>query len=230
LASKIIVIDKSSFNKLTAVSKKHIFYLSNPISNQFLTKLNKQRTHSIRESKSLLFVGHVIPTKGLTELIFALGYFREYKLTIAGKIDTSYIKYLNTIINENGLEQSVNFIGEINEEELIKLYLKSSIFIFPTYTEGFPNVILECLLAECPVISSGVGAIPDILENQSDFPLGLCIAPRSIEAIQDALFDFNSNYELYLERAKRGRQIVIEKYNSNITLENLSNIYKQKNK
>lgn len=226
LASKIVVIDKVTFYFLREFSKKEVFYLSNPLSTQFLAKLEEQRPQLVREDKTVLFVGHVIPTKGVGELIEVLSYMKDYKLTIAGKIDESYLRALETLISEKGLVSCVHFKGELNEDELIKLYLKSAIFVFPTYSEGFPNVILESLLAECPVISSSVGAIPEILEVESDFPLGLCIQPQSVKSLHEALIEIKLNYEVYLQKGKLAREIVIKKYHPNIIIRNLTSIYK----
>jgi glycosyltransferase involved in cell wall biosynthesis len=63
----------------------------------------------------------------------------------------------------------------------------ADLFVLPTYTEGFPNVILEAMAAGKAIISTRVGAIPEMLAVDENESCGLVIAPRDAGALVAAL-------------------------------------------
>lgn len=61
--------------------------------------------------------------------------------------------------------------------------LKCTVFVLPTYTEGFPNVVLESMACGCPIVATSVGAIPEMLDGGA----GIVIEPRNVEQLRDAV-------------------------------------------
>lgn len=94
----------------------------------------------------------------------------------------------------------MHFYGEIRHSEAIKLLSETSIFILPSYTEGFPNVILEAMaLGKC-IIATDVGAIPDILSDGA----GIIIKPKNVDEITFALKRASDDEELRLSTSQNG--------------------------
>jgi glycosyltransferase involved in cell wall biosynthesis len=60
-----------------------------------------------------------------------------------------------------------------------------AIFVLPTYTEGFPNVILECMASGCPIITTPVGAIPDMLQFGSTQACGACVDVKDVQGLKN---------------------------------------------
>ena len=90
-------------------------------------------------------------------------------------------------INRYGLEDTVFLTGRIEDAQK---YLKAfDIFTLTSITEALPYVILEAGLAGLPVIASGVGGIPEIID---DMKSGILIRPKEPEEIQKAI-DFLMN-------------------------------------
>lgn len=79
-----------------------------------------------------------------------------------------------------GLSDQIKILGEIPNSEIQEYYSLSDIFINPTYTEGFPRVVLEAMASGLPIVTTNAGGIQDLLgpnqleymsdiENRDDF-------------------------------------------------------------
>ena len=132
-----------------------------------------------------MFAGHVIPSKGIRELVDAVKRLPGTELHIIGAV-TDEMK--SAIMLQAGLQADRIFVlGEKNHETIIKEMLTSRIFVLPSYTEGFPNVILESMAAGCSVVATAVGAIPEMLDVDSENPCGIIVETKNSEDIADAI-------------------------------------------
>ena len=59
----------------------------------------------------------------------------------------------------------------------------SDVFVLPSYTEGFPNVIIEAMAMGKPIIATSVGAIPEMLDEGC----GVVVPPKDADSLQKAL-------------------------------------------
>ena len=69
LADTIVVIDRKSYQALSDLHYRNIIYIPNPVSDSFLQEVEKQKEQTVRNYKSAVFVGDVVPTKGVAELV-----------------------------------------------------------------------------------------------------------------------------------------------------------------
>lgn len=121
------------------------------------------------EDINLLFVGRIAPNKGHISLIevlkiYRLNYKRNVKLRIIGKFDDQIKGYNDKLINLikcYGLEENVEFIGEVTDSTLMSYYLGSDIFICTSEHEGFCVPILEAQSLNLPIIALSVCAVTD---------------------------------------------------------------------
>jgi glycosyltransferase involved in cell wall biosynthesis len=74
-----------------------------------------------------------------------------------------------TVLQENGQEDNMIYLGYVSNEELQYLYRNASLFIFPSFYEGFGIPPLEAMALGCPVIASDTTAMPEILGNASAY-------------------------------------------------------------
>ena len=209
-ADKVIVMDKKSFDTLSESGFKNINLLPNPISDE--TKRLIEKIDITKKENSLLFAGHCIPTKGVFELIEACKNIPNIHLTMLGAITAEMKRTLISIAGEK-YQQWLDIKGEVSYEDTLRYMKRASIFILPTYTEGFPNVILESMACRCCIIACSVGAIPEILEDEKLQHYGVLICPKSSVVLQEAIENTLSNQKMILECANNARKRVYERYN-----------------
>ena len=74
-----------------------------------------------------------------------------------------YAQKLEKKVAGYGLKENVKFLGW--REDMHGLMQAADVMVLPTHTEGLPRVVQEAILLKCPVISTKVGGIPDLLSN-----------------------------------------------------------------
>jgi glycosyltransferase involved in cell wall biosynthesis len=183
LANRVVVLDQSSEEALKRfLPAERVVRLPNAIA---VSPLECSLV-SPPESPIVLYLGHVIPTKGVKELMEAWSVLRPqgWRLQLAGLGSAAYQQAL---LGMAGPEARVEFLGDLPPEKVWECLQAATIFVLPTYTEGFPNVILEAMAAGKAIIGTRVGAIPEMLDADKPEACGLVIQPRDRDALISAL-------------------------------------------
>jgi glycosyltransferase involved in cell wall biosynthesis len=178
LATAVIAIDKSSRDMITShFPGKRVEFIPNPID---FSQIPDSATTD-NEKGCVLFLGWIIPSKGIEELIASWAAIsqRKWILKLVGPGDQRYNQKLSLCYNPQNLE----FLEEVGHDEAMRLMVQSDIFVLPSHTEGFPNVILEAMSMGKAIIATSVGAIPEMLADQC----GIVIPSRNIEELKNAL-------------------------------------------
>ena len=89
-----------------------------------------------------------------------------YRLIFVGKEDYFYSR-LKKQVEEKGLQSSILFFGQVDDETLHELYIHAEAMVFPSLMEGFGLPALEALSLGTPVICSDIPIFHEILK---DFP------------------------------------------------------------
>ena len=110
--------------------------------------------------------------------------------------------------NESWLE----IAGEQSFENTIKEMISAAVFVLPTYTEGFPNVIIESMACGCPIVTTCVGAIPEMLDIENGNNYGICVEPKNVKALKESIQKMLNNREYALECGKNAQRRVNELY------------------
>jgi glycosyltransferase involved in cell wall biosynthesis len=138
-------------------------------------------THVIRpEIATVVFVGHMIRTKGVHEIVEVAKRFPQIEFVMAGMV-TPEVSDVEVPVN-------VEFIGNVDKTSLQGILDNADVFMFPTYTEGFSLALLEAMARGLPVVATPVGANGDMIESQGGalVPVGsveeLC---RALQQMQD---------------------------------------------
>lgn len=132
----------------------------------------------------ILFVGNLKKEKGLGELAIAFsklvssGCLRGCRLVVVGKgpFEEEFKERLENL----GVIRLVRFEGSLPPEKVAMWMNAASVLCLPSYMEGIPNVILEALSCELPVVATDVGGIPE-LSDKSD--LLRMVAPKDVEGL-----------------------------------------------
>ena len=108
----------------------------------------------------IFYVGNAHPHKNLEGLIktfMKLKKKHNLKLVLAGH-DNYFWERLKTKFSD----KDIIYKGHICEEELVSLYINASVFVMPSFEEGFGIPILESMACGCPVVSSNAGSLPEV--------------------------------------------------------------------
>jgi len=127
-------------------------------------------SQSKKELKILFLASYVGKGKGIYETIDAYielkNKYQAITLTVAGGIGLDLSEFENVKENvKNKNIEGILFTGYITGENKIRAFKEHDIYIFPSYTEGMPNSLLEALSFGLPAITTPVGGVPDIFES-----------------------------------------------------------------
>lgn len=213
LASRVAVLDETSERALAPLLPPgKVIRVPNAIDLQDLP-IARSRPASI--SRKVLFLGWIIPTKGISELIesWKIVGGTDWELEIAGASSDRAREELLAKIREL---PNVRFLGQLSKPEVWERLTGCDIFVLPTYTEGFPNVILEAMAAGKAILTTPVGAIPEMLDIDSAEPRGVCVPPKDPEALASGLKKLMSDSALRAVLGSRARQKVERAYDTNV--------------
>jgi len=114
----------------------------------------------------LLYVGNAYPHKNLEGLVqmFAklIVNHPEYFLVLVGRDDYFYTR-VRDLVTQIGLADKVLFPNYLSDRELVEVYKQATLYIFPSFYEGFGLPPLEAMSHGLPVASSNQGSMPEIL-------------------------------------------------------------------
>lgn len=213
LADKVMAIDTKTLEAVRKYAPEaNVCYVPNPFDMSKIKNIEIAEKHN----DEVVFVGWVIKTKGVEELLCAwqnvCEKYPQWTLKIVGPCQEDYKKELE---GKYSLK-NVILAGEQKHDEAMKTVANSSVFVLPSYTEGFPNAVLEAMALEKPVVATSVGAIPDMLDG-----CGIVIEPQKPEEIGKALDSLMSNESLRNELSQKAKQKLMDEY----TIEKIFNVY-----
>lgn len=181
-ADSIITLNVASQNFIIDNYGKHSEIIPNFISNHKLFDLDS--VNKIKPSIfTIIYVGHITKMKGCDLILKVAGYFPHINFIMIG--------YVSEEIKQINKPDNVLFMGEISQEQVIDEMKKADLFLFPTLTEGFPYALLEAMACGLPVITTNVGAIPDMIENKGGIIVNPGDADSIIAAIKSLEYDKN---------------------------------------
>ncbi len=144
------------------------------------------------EAKVLLSVGYLVEPKGHHDIVRALSRLRAagrgapVELVIAGGAgrEGDFEPEIRRIIAETGMADRTRMTGAVSPDELVEWMNATDLFCLASYSEGWPNVVLEALACGTPVIAANVGGVPEMI-TAPDY--GIIVPPRDAGALEQAI-------------------------------------------
>ena len=148
----------------------------------------------------LLFLSNLSAKKGIPDLINALGILKEkgYKFNagiIGNEWDMTFAQ-VQEMISGRRLDHEVKLEGPKFGKEKFEAIAQADIFVFPTYFELFPGVILEAMQFGKAIVSTFEGSIPEMIDNNVN---GILVQQQNVNALADAIAFFLDNPEKIIE-------------------------------
>lgn len=158
-----------------------------------------------------IFVGRVVSDKGINELVEAFDRFcileQDIKLLIVGPLEDELDplnKQTKLLINNN---DKIILAGYQND---VRPYFAiSDSLVFPSYREGFPNVVMQAGAMGLPSIVSDINGCNEIIVNNIN---GLIIGVKSVQTIYDAMIKITSDKYLFNKLRLNSRDSIKIKY------------------
>ncbi|MEU4773240.1 glycosyltransferase family 4 protein [Micromonospora sp. NPDC023644] len=156
--------------------------------------------------KRVLFAGWVIPAKGVEDLLAAWQDIETtgWELVIAGPGESGYVQR----IRPSTPEPAVTFLGELGGPDLLELMAGCEVFVLPSHSEGFPNVILEAMALGRAVVATDVGAVAEMLGDGC----GVVVPPHEPDRLAVALAAVMSSPDHRSELGERARRKAVAEY------------------
>ncbi|MHB1653351.1 MAG: glycosyltransferase family 4 protein [Desulfitobacteriaceae bacterium] len=168
--------------------------------------LRIRQTYGISKTKLLLlYVGRVAAEKDLDILLES---YRSLPADVAEKVHL-------IVAGDGPFKLKVNlrdypgvtWTGYLHGRELVEAYASCDLFVFPSSTETFGNVVLEAMASGLPVVAVRAGGVVDIV---SDMKTGVLCQARSIESFRDGISFLVNNGELRRQMADLARAEAIK--------------------
>ena len=215
------------YEKFVGVKKEKLVCLYNDIDINRFKSINNEEKNKIKDElgvpkdkKVILFVHRLSPVRKSL-------FYMPYILKDIFKQRDDYVCYvigggseqheLINIIKREKLENKILVLGQKPNSEIQKFYQVSDIFINPTYTEGFPRVLIEAMASRLPCVTTNAGGTADILgELQSKFMVDI----HDREGFADKLAQLIQDKEMQKKLAEENRERV-KRYST----ENVAKMY-----
>jgi glycosyltransferase involved in cell wall biosynthesis len=223
-----IVIDNKSLNALLTAGFKNISFIPNPVGFSLEQKSrNLPDTIYQRSHGRLLYVGHIIRDKGVFELVEAISQLIGInELLLVGPYEEIMKEELMELANvrENG--RWLKLTGILDADEVLEQMKKSPILALPSYTEGFPYVVLEAMAMGCAIIATDVGALPEILAVGCSSQCGICVPVKNVNQLKDAISDLVNDPVRTVALGKNGIDRVLDNFTLKKVVEQYQNVWR----
>ncbi len=161
-AKQYLDFDEEYLCNISSACNRKLFY---PSTSNYIYV----HTFSKRLGQFILYSGAADLRKNLKGLLQAYSLLpneilSNYKLVLAGKLIDYEISQIKTWMNDFLIpSRNIEILGYVSDEELVSLYRSCSLFVFPSFHEGFGLPVLEAMSCGAPVIGSNTTSIPEII-------------------------------------------------------------------
>jgi glycosyltransferase involved in cell wall biosynthesis len=172
-----------------------------------------------------IFVGRLVKDKGLNELVNAFNALQSELTTIKLLLVGDFENDLDPLLpaTENIINTNKNILSVGYQNDVRPYFSISSALIFPSYREGFPNVVLQAGAMNLPSIVSNINGCNEIIIANKN---GLIIPVKNEEAIYNAMKELATNSSLFNELKNNSRQMITSRYDQKLVWEAILSEYR----
>jgi len=161
------------------------------------------RSHYQLPEKFILYIGNIEPRKNLHTVIESFkkikSKYTDFELVIAGGAGW-HKKYYARILKIIESESAVRYLGYIPEPDKLPLLALATIFLYPSFYEGFGLPPLEAMSQGCPVVTSNNSSLPEVVGEA-----GLLVDPHNVNQVAAAVDKILANDDLRNDLIIKGK-------------------------
>ena len=206
ISKKILALNANSLSFAQKYTDKAL------IIPNFIEKVCVDEASVRQELKDIAFVGRVTEDKGVLELLEASKEIEDINIHIIGPDE-------NNLLGNCDAENIIK-VGPKSHDKVLEILKNMDALILPSYSEGFPLVILEAMACGLPIISTPVGSVPDMIEKEG----GILIKLKDSDSIKDAVEKIKPQ-DVRVKMAHHNLEKVKREYLSETVLKTLLEIY-----
>lgn len=178
----------------------------------------------------LLYVGRVIPYKGLELLLRALDRAVrrcDFHLRVVGGGHAEYTAFCRRLTTELDLQSRVEFLPAVPRAELRDLYQQADVFCFPTLCDTYGIALLEAMSCGCAVVVSDVAGPREIVAEGCGLKVPLRDPEQYIDTFADALITLARDPSLRGEVGQAAREHIVTHHDWDDIARSLLRIYEE---
>jgi glycosyltransferase involved in cell wall biosynthesis len=180
----------------------------------------------LKDRKLLLFLSRIHPKKGIFPLLnvwkLICGKYKDWHLVVAG-MDSPYSQEIQKWLSQQSFKDRVTFAGDLEGDVKRSAMTASSLFVLPSFSENFGQVVLEALASGLPVITTKGCPWEGIEKHQC----GWWIEMEEVN-LRDALVTALGHSETKLRQmGQRGRKWVLKDYDWETLISRLKDLYQE---
>lgn len=189
-------------------------YLAIPPSENYSTKIK------------VLYLGWLVPVKGIDVLINAVARFRslmdgiEFSVCGSGVLEAACRRR----VAELGLGNIIRFEGWVSGEDKLAALRSCDVLVLPSRNEGMPNAVAEAMAAGRPVVASDVGGVADLI---GDNERGILVPPEDPRALAEALHRIATDPQFRLVASMAGRRFTAENMDVSVVWRRIADLMQE---
>lgn len=187
--------------------------------NQLLDELNISASDFV-----FVFVGRLVKDKGINELVSAFSKLEgnNVKLLLVGPFEEELDPLLPETLNEINSNENIISVGW--QSDVRPYFAISDALVFPSYREGFPNVVMQAGAMGIPSIVTNINGCNEIIIDNEN---GVIIPPKNEKRIYDAMRFFLEYPEDVERMANNSRRLIVDRYEQSVVWNALLEEYRR---
>ena len=178
------------------------------------------------ETVTFIFVGRLVREKGINELVAAFVRLNEQypqtRLLLVGPYEEKIDPLMPETMRLIDECEAIEAVG--SQTDVRPFYERSDVLVFPSYREGFPNVVIEAGAMGLPSIVTDINGAREIIVNHEN---GLIVPPRDEAALYEAMEWMLNHPEERQRMGQKSRKMVADRYEQRFVRQCLKNYYKE---
>ncbi|MEA3410398.1 MAG: glycosyltransferase family 4 protein [Pseudomonadota bacterium] len=210
-ASHVISISPFIGDSFGGRLRGKVYDIENPVSDTYF------KLEGSDEDNTLLYAGRLTSRKGIDTLLRGFARLHEThpeaRLHLAGSFDKAvndpYAERIHTIVEEEVLDEVVDFLGLLGETRLLEEFARCSALVLSPVLETAPMVIAQAMAAGKPVIATDVGGNRYMIE---DGVSGYVVPDKNEEKLGDAMQMVMGDPQRRADMGRRGQVLARDRF------------------